>query len=202
MSDERQEFRTLLAQAKAGSQDAASTLVQIYGPQIRTIVRRQMTPRLRPFYDSEDFVQSVWASFIRIWPGLTKVGSPDQLMALLTTIAQARITDEARRRTKTIKHSRHREIAIESKEAQEDFALADGGPTPSAFAIARETWDQLIDGVPDRDREILRQRCRGATYTEIAKQIGIHEQTVRRAIEKIIKNHAEAIRASAAMEGE
>jgi RNA polymerase sigma-70 factor (ECF subfamily) len=196
MSDEHQTFRSLLRQMQEGSHDAAWTLVETYGPQIRAVVRRRMNRRLRSLYDSDDFVQSVWASFLRIQPRLQSIDRPEQLIALLSRIAQNRVIDEGRRRTQTIKHARHREVSIHSQECDDDLALADKSPTPSAYVIAKETWNQLIADVPDHYRVIIQQRFEGATYVEIAAQLGMNERSVRRAVETIMTKHAEAIRAT------
>ena len=196
MSDEHLTFGSLLRQMQDGSHEAAWTIVQTFGPQIRAVVRRQMSQRLRSLYDSEDFVQSVWASFLLMQPKLSTIDRPEQLIALLSTIAKNRVIDEARRRIKTIKHGRHKEVPLGSRECDEALALANTSPSPSAHTIARETWNQLIADVPDYYRVIIERRVAGATLTEIATQLDMNERTIRRAIKTIRAKYAEAIQAA------
>ena len=58
--DEQQTFRSLLRQMQDGSQEATRKIIQTYGPQIRSVVRRQMSQRVRSLYDSEEFAQLVY----------------------------------------------------------------------------------------------------------------------------------------------
>ena len=57
------EFALLMQSVREGSQEAARTLFERYGPHIRRVVRRKLHQKLRPQFDSVDFVQDVWASF-------------------------------------------------------------------------------------------------------------------------------------------
>lgn len=195
MSDEHLTFRSLLRQMQDGSREAAWTIVQTFGPQIRAVVRRQMSQHLRKLYDSEDFVQLVWASFFLMQPRLSSMDRPEELIALLSTMAKNKVIDEARKRTKTIKHGRHKEVPLDSRECDEALALANTSPTPSAHLIARETWNQLFANVPDHYRVIIERRVEGATLTEIATQLGMNERTIRRAIKTIRAKYAEDIQA-------
>ena len=51
----------LLAKIRAGDFQAAEHVFGAYEPQLRLIVRRQLSRRLRAKFDSIDVVQSVWA---------------------------------------------------------------------------------------------------------------------------------------------
>ena len=200
MSDEHLTFRSLLRQMQDGSHEAAWTIVQTYSPQVQAVIRRQMSKRLRSLYDSEDFVQSVWASFLRAQPSST-IDGPKQLIALLSKMAKNRIIDEARKRKKTIKHGRHVEVQIR-KDCGEAFLLPDPSPTPSAHLIAQEAWDQLFADVPDYYRVIVERRVEGATFTEIATQLGKNERTIRRVIKTIRDKYTEANQATSAEGGD
>src|SRR6478736_4128141 len=59
------EFAALIEQVRAGSQEAAWTLVEKYGRDVQRFVRRTLHQRLRSKFDSLDFVQIVWGSFFR-----------------------------------------------------------------------------------------------------------------------------------------
>lgn len=68
MSSDIEDFRGLLNRIKEGDDTAAWELVEHYGEDIRNAVRRSLNRRLRPKFDSLDFVQLVWSSFFRRIP--------------------------------------------------------------------------------------------------------------------------------------
>src|SRR5439155_21271266 len=53
-------LETLLEKMRAGDVGAAEQGFLAYEPELRLIVRRRLSPRLRPKFDSLDVVQSVW----------------------------------------------------------------------------------------------------------------------------------------------
>src|SRR4051812_9555119 len=65
MNDEKQPrpFQDLLREAQAGSPEAARELYDTYVAHVLRCVRNRMWHRLRSKFDSQDFVQQVWASF-------------------------------------------------------------------------------------------------------------------------------------------
>ena len=65
MADEKAEFRVALEELREGSPDAIWKFIEMYGPHIRRIARRNMDPRMQSAFDSLDFVQMVWVSFFR-----------------------------------------------------------------------------------------------------------------------------------------
>ena len=74
MTDANDEFRALMQRLREGSDEAAWQLVEQYGEPIRRAVRRALSARLRPQFDSLDFVQLVWSSFFApaaTWSGST-----------------------------------------------------------------------------------------------------------------------------------
>jgi hypothetical protein len=53
------DFSDLMRRVREGSEEAAWELVHCYGERIRRVVRRKMSHRLRPVFDSLDFVRTV-----------------------------------------------------------------------------------------------------------------------------------------------
>jgi RNA polymerase sigma factor (sigma-70 family) len=180
------EFAELMERVHEGSQDAAWQLLEKYGPHVQRYVRRSLNQEMRSKFDSIDFTQVVWASFFREPDRLRRLESPTALLAYLATLARNKVVGEVRRRMMSIKHDVNREIAF--NELEEDLAVRchNPDPTPSAVAIARERWHQLIDNQPEQVRRIVELRFMGATYQEIAEQLQIHERTARKAIERLV----------------
>ena len=62
MQNENNDFQLLIRQVREGSQEAAWDLIERYGNHIQRFVRRRLPSALRQKFDSEDFIQSAWAS--------------------------------------------------------------------------------------------------------------------------------------------
>lgn len=180
------EFEQLIERVRAGSQDAAWELVDKYGRDVQRFVRRSLHQRLRAKFDSLDFVQIVWGSFFRAPDRLQGMEKAEQLVAYLATLAKYKVLTEVRRRLQTAKYDLNREAGgDESRLAPDENSSPI--PTPSAVAIAKERWDQLLAGQSDRDRQIVELRLQGITYEEIAETLHIHERTARKTIERLLK---------------
>src|SRR6476659_5706176 len=97
MSDE-QPFDQLLGRVRRGESQAADELVRKYESAIRVAVRTRLSDlALRRQFDSMDVCQSVLASFfVRASAGQYDLSEPRQLVALLTRMAQNKLSMRAR----------------------------------------------------------------------------------------------------------
>jgi RNA polymerase sigma factor (sigma-70 family) len=182
-------FDELVAQLKAGSQDAAWELVELYGPHILRVVRRTLTREIRPKFDSQDFVQAVWASFFTHRERFLKVDRPEQLVGLLAATARHKIVDEVRRRLETKKHNVRRERSMDDSNVVVKDTLVSGDPTPSQIAIARERWTQMMDQQPEQCRQIVNLRLAGETHEAIARALGVSKKTVQRVLQRLLREN-------------
>src|SRR5262245_26982587 len=91
------EFADLLRRVKAGSSDAAWELIDRYGSHVQRVVRRLLNRRLRPQFDSVDFVQAVWASFFNDPAQIHSFKSPDSIIGYLARMARNKVIEENRR---------------------------------------------------------------------------------------------------------
>jgi RNA polymerase sigma factor (sigma-70 family) len=167
-----------------GDEEAAWELIDVYGPHILRVVRRDLNRRLRSRFDSADFVQAVWASFFRQPSQFRRLESPDDLLRLLLTVARNKVIDETRYRLNTRKQD-------VGREADPDFELdldelPSKTPRPSQVAVAREQWRRLLDAQPRVNRTVLEMRFAGASYEEIAAKLKIHERSVRKIVEELL----------------
>jgi RNA polymerase sigma factor (sigma-70 family) len=180
------EFEALIERVRAGSQDAAWDLVEKYGRDVQRFVRRSLHQRLRAKFDSLDFVQIVWGSFFRAPERLEGMAKSEQLVAYLATLAKFKVLTEVRRRLQTAKYDVNREAGGDESRQSPDENSAPT-PSPSAVAIAKERWQLLLAGEPDRVRRIVELRLQGTTFNEIASHLHIHERTARKTIERLLK---------------
>src|SRR5437764_14838321 len=89
-------FRELLREAQAGSEEAAKELYETYVSHVLRCVRNRMWHRLRSKFDSQDFVQQVWASFFVGDVTLPDFQTPDDLIAYLVRLTKYMVTVDGR----------------------------------------------------------------------------------------------------------
>jgi RNA polymerase sigma factor (sigma-70 family) len=183
------QFAALVAELKEGSQEAAWDLVELYGPYILRVVRRSLNRKIRSKFDSQDFVQAVWASFFTHRDRFLHVDKPEQLVGLLAAMARHKIVDEMRRRLDTEKHDVRRERSMDDWNVVIPDTLASGDPTPSQVAMARERWNRMMEGQPELHRQIVRLRLAGETHQAIARQLGVNKKTVQRVLQRLLNEN-------------
>jgi RNA polymerase sigma-70 factor (ECF subfamily) len=133
-----------------------------------------------------DFVQIVWGSFFRAPERMQGMEKSEQLIAYLATLAKFKVLSEVRRRLQSAKYNLDREAGGDDSYHSPDVSFAPT-PTPSAVAMAKERWDQILAGETDRVRQIVELRLQGTTFNEIASHLHIHERTARKTIERLLK---------------
>lgn len=186
MSHSVDDFHNLLRRVSEGSEEAARELVERYEDELRRAVRRSMNRRLRPKFDSLDFVQQAWASFFRHPENALRFDRPEELVAFLMKMGTNKTVMEGRRRLMTEKHNVNREVSLE-RARKEVMNIPDGSPSAIDMVTGQELHEQLVSGVPDRHREIVRRRLEGHTNRETANWLGIAAVTVRRFWKKFVR---------------
>jgi RNA polymerase sigma factor (sigma-70 family) len=161
-------FAGFIRRVRAGDERAARELVERYGPAIRRAVRvRLRDPRLQRLIESVDICQSVFASFfLRTALGQYDIESPDQLLRLLATIARNKLAYQARRER----------ASCRDQGRVNTGALIDDCPaleaSPSRQFEARELLDEARSRLTDDERCLFERRARGASWAEIAVELG------------------------------
>ena len=165
--------------------DAAYELFDRCKYRIYAAVRRRLDRRMRSKFDSQDFVQAVWASFFCNVPDLDRFKTEDELLCFLIRMAGNKVADEYRRRIKTEKYAVHREKHMSGFGDSIGFDPASKEPSPSERVMARESWEQVLNQLPPRYRDVLELRRSGSTMQEIADQLNLSERTVRRLLKNL-----------------
>jgi RNA polymerase sigma-70 factor (ECF subfamily) len=173
-----------LDRIRAGDEEAARELLGRYEAEVRLVVRRQLPRLLRSRFDSLDFLQSVWGSFFqRVRTGPTEFQDSRHLVGFLARAAKNKVIDEYRRAASQ-KQDMHREEPIWSDgDRPRDLPAADD--TPSQVAEAHETYDRLLELLPEDRRTILTLKAGGLSSREIGDRLGISERTVQRVLEDL-----------------
>jgi len=165
----------LLAKLNGGDHDAAERAFVAYEPYLRKVVRRLLPAQLRPKFDSIDVVQSVYGDVLTAFrTGGMKFASVAQLRAFLVRATRNRFIDRVRQHQTAV---RLEQPIGETDVRRLPMSLQ---PRPSESAAAQELWERLLAMCPPEHHQLLRLRRRGATASEIAAQVDMHEGSVRR----------------------
>ncbi len=182
------DFATLIARAKAGDDSVFPLLLEHFEPEVRTFVRVRLPKALRSEFDSIDFVQSVWKSFVDGWTdGIDRFENPEHLLGYLAGIARNKVLTEYRRRTKTKRFAIQREESLHVRRGDLEYQrdVAGTEPTPSQNVQAEDCWERLREGLDDRDVAVVELRRDGMKLEAIAERTGLSERAVRRVLESV-----------------
>jgi RNA polymerase sigma factor (sigma-70 family) len=109
-----------------------------------------------------------------------------QLARYLVAMARNKVIQVIRSQLQTIKRDVRREWAGEEERLGQVAAPQDW-QTPSQVAIRNECLQGWLAGENSRAVRIVQMRLAGARYVEIARALGIHQRTVRRIMQRLVK---------------
>jgi len=171
----------LIEQFQQSSPDAAEELWRRYSPCIMRVVRRHLTRSLRRVSDTQDFVQAVWKTIFEHADRLAQFDSPDRLGAYLAQVAANKVVSASRAQGAQKRDDRR----CESLGEPLADSLVSPDPSPSQHVMGRELYAEITGGLGTAHREIVDLRIDGNTCDQIAAQLGIHERTVRRVLDRL-----------------
>ena len=160
-------FVELIRLVRSGDEQASAELVRRYEPAIRVAVRARLTdPRLRQILDSMDVCQSVLGNFFaRATSGQFEIDRPDQLIALLATMARNRVTNHALHQKARRRDQRRTDRPIG------DGEFVDPAPAPCVEVDGRDLLESVRGRFSDEERRIADQWAAGEAWEAIgAKQ--------------------------------
>jgi RNA polymerase sigma factor (sigma-70 family) len=170
----------LLEKLNEGDTDAAGQVFQTFEPYLRMVIRRQMTGKPTPKFESTDIVQSVWADVV---DGLRQskwtFQTVDQLRAFLVKMARNRFVDRVRQHRRVSEH----EWTMPTQDIE--VLAATNAPRVSENYYADELWHQMLDVCPPAHYQVLYLKRQGASLDEIASETGLHKGSVRRILYQI-----------------
>jgi RNA polymerase sigma-70 factor (ECF subfamily) len=176
------EFRSLMDRVRTGEAGAYEELLTRYGEAVRRAVRRRLHDRLRSHYDSLDFVQDVWASFLAAAPGPDRFPDQAALVGYLCQVARNKVVEVFRRRFEGQKWAITREESPPPAARESGDGVAGRDPTPSQFAVADERWAALVRPLPPVHRAVLERLRDGHTHQEVAALLNVSVRTVERIV--------------------
>ena len=175
----------LLDKIRAGDLQAAEEVFLAYETQLRLIVRRQLSRRLRAKFDSLDVVQSVWTRVLHDFRANgCRIAGTDHLRNFLVQVTRHCLTDRFRHFRAALEH----EQSVEETDAAN--IAASRQPRPSEIAQGNELWEVMLASCPPKYHELLRLKRQGLTLGAIALATGLHEGSVRRIIRQLARKLA------------
>jgi RNA polymerase sigma-70 factor (ECF subfamily) len=184
MSDPIQS-RELVAQWRAGNQDAARLLFDRYVDRLVALARRRIGPRLARRVDAEDVVQSVFRTvFGRLREGQFHIEAQDDLCKLLM-----RVTVHKALRQIEYHGAGKRDANREAPQGNASYddlmnVLADE-PPPEAVVAFLDQLEHFLAGLGPLERQVVELRLQGHSSEEIATQLGVIDRRVRRIVERV-----------------
>ena len=162
-------FAELIRKVRAGDEDAATELVHTYEREVRREVRLRMRirdSRLRRVFDSMDIVQSVLQSFFtRASSGQFDLDAPDQLRALLVTMARVKLAEQVRRQ------QRQRRDVRRVEGDMVDYQV-DRGAGPIREVVGQDLLKVVRGRLSQEERQLADLRTDGRSWAEVAADLG------------------------------
>lgn len=184
--------RSLLRRFKGGEQDAATQLYIRYAKRLRSLAETKTASDLSARVDAEGIVQSVFRTFFRRASiGQYDIPDGEQLWKLFLVIALNKIRDTASH------HRAQKRDVSKTHPIRESGGTIEGddGEEAEALANLRMTIDELLEGMPESQRDIVTLRIEGHEVAEIARQTQRSLRSVERLLQKFRKNLGELITA-------
>ncbi len=177
-------FGELMLRVRSGEQDAARELMQRYGEAVRREIRFRLRDvrLIRVVSESDVFQSAVSSFFVGLQLGRFDVRQPEDLVALLKTIAERRVYSEAR-----FWHAERRDVRrnvdlsdVVPCEPQQD------DPSPSAVVSERELVAEALARLPETTLHVIELRRGGLRWDAIAERLpdGGTPEAVRKRYER------------------
>jgi RNA polymerase sigma-70 factor (ECF subfamily) len=163
------DFQNFIRRIRGGDARAAEELVRQFETTIRVAVRARLTSQqLRRQLDSVDICQSVLASFfVRAAAGQYELESPQQLAALLASMARNKLYSYTRKQM-----SQGRDIRRLEATGLEEINPSDPRASPCQAVASRELFEQVRGRLSQEERQLAELRGLGYSWPEIAAQLG------------------------------
>ncbi|AMV20201.1 RNA polymerase sigma factor [Planctomyces sp. SH-PL14] len=184
------DLANLIERIRTGDEDACTSLVRDYEPELRRFIRFRMTSSsVRRFVDSLDICQSVLARFFRsLDSDELDISDPAKLRALLLQIAQNRIYDAV-----ALQHAKKRDARRTELGGDELLAsLQESTDHVERILEMQELVERVYTHCSDADRSLIERRMNGADWNELAASAGATEEAVRKRVERAIEKAAVA----------
>lgn len=182
MSDH--ESQELMAQVRAGADDAAEELFARYAERLIALVRVHLSEKYAARFDPEDVVQTALRSFFcGVREGRYLLAHSGDLWRLLAAIARHKLQHKVARHSAE-RRAVTREISQRGAADVERSALS-SLPSPSDAILVAGEIEWILGQLAPVEQRMFELRLEGYTLDEIAADTQRSQRTVRRALEQV-----------------
>jgi RNA polymerase sigma-70 factor (ECF subfamily) len=180
---DRASFQDLIRRVRSRDEAAATELVRRYEPAIRTVIRAQLTDKsLRRLFDSMDICQSVLANFfVRAALGEFELDEPEDLLALLTTMARNRLQDYISKQK-----AARRDYRRQEKGAPDEAEVVDPRPGTSEVVANQELLAKVYERLSPEERHLAEERALGRSWEALASELGAKPDSLRKRLSRAL----------------
>jgi RNA polymerase sigma factor (sigma-70 family) len=178
------DIAALLIRVQAGDREAAARLVFQHGPFLRARIRHQISPHVRPLFDTQDLMSTVARRLDQyVLNGRFRCDSTGQLLTLLRRIAEASVVDQTRRA-----HRLHKALQLGGADARFVARLTDLPETAgSQSAFSDDTLDRSLARIEDLlqhldadERETLLFWLQDLTFSQMGIALNISANAAKK----------------------
>jgi RNA polymerase sigma-70 factor (ECF subfamily) len=187
-------FADLMARVRAGDQDAAARLYELFKNRVIGLARKRLDALVRAKEDPDDVAQSVFKSFFRRQMDPHKGFALENWDDLWNVLLVITLRKCGRRVERWVAKSRdvHQEVALHEVEA------VAREPTPDEAAMLTDTVQGVLADLHPRDRPILELALQGHGPEAISAEVHRTERTVYRVLKRVRERLEEMRRRSCA----
>jgi RNA polymerase sigma factor (sigma-70 family) len=176
------EDKELLARWQAGDEQAAEELYRRYANRLWALAKERIGQRLGRRIDADDIVQSVLRTFFRrTREGQFTVDCSGALWQLLVKITVHKVQRKAHYHTAGRRDVRS-EIPLDWEASPDIVAQA---PAEESADMLVAELDDLLQGLSQREEEVVRLCLEGYSTPEIGARVGSTRWTVRRVLDRV-----------------
>jgi RNA polymerase sigma-70 factor (ECF subfamily) len=170
---------SLLRRFQGGQHDASTELYLRYAERLHALVVRQSSKDLARRVDAEEIVQSVFRTFFRrAAHGHYNVPDGEEMWKLLLVIALNKVRAAGAYHRAAKRDVRHTvageafDVAMESEKGRDEGALT----------VLKMVIEELLEGMPVANRQMIELRIEGYEVTEITERVKRSKRTVERVL--------------------
>jgi RNA polymerase sigma-70 factor (ECF subfamily) len=180
-------FHDLMARLRHGDDSAAATIFHRFTGRLTALARHHLDSRLRQKVDPEDVLQSAYKSFFhRQADGSLAPSDWNELWSLLTVLTVRKCIRYRERFTAACRDVRV-EATPPGDNSFSDWQFLDREPMPEEGVMLAEAVERLLQGLDERDRDMVTLALQGYSAAEIGEQLNRPRRTIYRVLERIRK---------------
>ena len=178
-------FTHLMSCLQQGHPDAARHIFHRYSHRLVALAAKRLPAAVQTKEAPEDVVQSVFRTFFRRQAeGGFVVDDWDRLWKLLAAITVHKCGHRLERWLADCRDVRREQSPPQGDgSCVDDWLTADPSPTPAEAVLLRETLEEILQGLSERQRPVVLLRLQGYSIAEIAEQLLCSERTILRHLE-------------------